>query len=103
MKEVLYEESATPKNLKFQKIIFIVYTVLIWIFGIIDVLTLLFPRRILGRNDNYSRFLYRLGSGVLVFKKTNLLLRRPCFRYGTDENNKSRSLQIQKKNSGIRL
>ena len=42
MKEVLYEESATPKNLKFQKIIFIVYTVLIWIFGIIDVLTLLF-------------------------------------------------------------
>lgn len=42
MKEVLYEESATPVNLKFQKIVFIVYTVFIWLFGIADVFTLLF-------------------------------------------------------------
>ena len=102
MKEVLYEESATPKNLKFQKIIFIVYTVLIWIFGIIDVLTLLFYPAAYWVGMIVT-LVFFTGSGVLVFEKTNLLLRRPCFRYGTNENNQSRSLQIQKKNSGIRL
>lgn len=42
MKEVLYEESANPVNLKFQKVIFILYTVLIWIFGILDFIVILF-------------------------------------------------------------
>lgn len=42
MKEVLYEESANPINLKFQKIIFIIYTVLIWIFGILDFIVIFF-------------------------------------------------------------
>ncbi len=42
MKEILYEESANPVNVKFQKVIYIIYTVLVWIFGIFDVLTLLF-------------------------------------------------------------
>ncbi len=42
MKEVLYEESANPVNLKFQKVIYIIYTVLIWMFGVFDVLTLFF-------------------------------------------------------------
>ena len=42
MKEVLYEESANPVNLKFQKVIFIIYTVLIWIFGILDFIVILF-------------------------------------------------------------
>ena len=42
MKEVLYEESANPVNLKFQKVIFIIYTVLIWFFGILDFIVILY-------------------------------------------------------------
>ena len=42
MKEILYEESANPVNVKFQKVIYIIYTVLIWVFGVFDVLTFLF-------------------------------------------------------------
>ncbi len=42
MKEVLYEESANPLNLKFQKTMYIVYTVVLWIFGILDFLVLIF-------------------------------------------------------------
>lgn len=42
MKEVLYEESANPVNLKFQKVIFVIYTVLIWIFGILDFVVIFF-------------------------------------------------------------
>lgn len=42
MKEVLYEESANPVNLKFQKVIFVIYTVLIWIFGILDFIVIFF-------------------------------------------------------------
>lgn len=42
MKEVLYEESANPVNLKFQKVIFVIYSVLIWIFGILDFIVIFF-------------------------------------------------------------
>ena len=31
MNEVLYEESAQPKNLKTQKTIYVVYTIFMWI------------------------------------------------------------------------
>lgn len=42
MKEVLYEESFNPTNLRFQKIIYVVYAVFFWIFVALDVFAALF-------------------------------------------------------------
>lgn len=66
MKEVLYEESANPSNLKFQKVIFIIYTVLIWLFGILDVLVLFFfPTNYVV--DMIVTLVFFTGSGVLFW------------------------------------
>ena len=42
MREVLYEESAIPSNLKLQKTIYVIYTVFIWLTGIAAGLFFLF-------------------------------------------------------------
>lgn len=42
MKETLYEESFNPTSLGLQKTVFVIYTVLLWIIGILDGIILFF-------------------------------------------------------------
>ena len=81
MNEVLYEESAEPKNLKTQKAFYVVYSVFGWLTAIAAAFFLIFVV-----------FIFR-------FQNENLLLRGLYIRFGIDENSESRELQAQKKNA----
>ena len=92
MNEVLYEESAEPKNIKTQKAFYVVYSVFGWLTAIAAAFFLIF---------SFADFLSALPRIALfaISSCLNLLLRGLYIRFGIDENSESRELQAQKKNA----
>jgi len=68
MRDVLYEESVNPSNLKFQKIAYIFYTVFFWLLIIIGSVFLLFAFEIYWSFIIFAAFMY-LSAVLIAFIK----------------------------------